>query len=206
MEKLLKKAQVLVDEGAIEKMFLILTKGKSYISANIEDLGRQIDEYTPKETKSSSRLPSEQDLPTPRAPNSSPEVNKLKSVFVAFSKFLKKNGYESTEKLANTSFNINVRGFVEKPELDSILKKMYPGINIDEIKTVEDLIYDTRERLFSIRKLDQLIEEGKEIKRYDTRKNLDSTILDPSNKDTKEILQEFIVYCKKSNFYGLKNR
>ena len=40
MEKLLKNAQVLVDEGAIEKMFLILTKGKSYISANIEDLGK----------------------------------------------------------------------------------------------------------------------------------------------------------------------
>ena len=115
-------------------------------------------------------------------------MDKLKSVFVNFSKFLKKNAFESAEKLANTSFNINVRGFVEKPDLDSILKKMYPGINIDEIKTVEDLIYDTRERLFSIRKLDELIEQGKEIKRYDTRKNLDSTILDPSNKDTKEIL------------------
>lgn len=121
-------------------------------------------------------------------------------VMKALRKFLSKNGYKEIRDLAKRSFNLDSDGNLDKNELTKMLRTAHPAIPSPDIEYIEkEIVVGKYKDKYSVALLDKLILGANEAARASELENKDTSILDRNHQAVKEILQDFLRYCKKNN-------
>lgn len=192
--KIMKDTEILIENGSDLRMMLVLTEARSVKRIKVDDFKSIYVEITGDKE-------SEEEEEDDKGLMSLREKHWAHLHFLEFSKNLRKFNFENLEKMATEDFGkgtVDERGYCSLDNLNTMLRKLDPGINVDDLKKLSGELKGKTSGKYSVKKLDRMIVLAGKIENKSRQNLTASNINHRNNQEIKDMLKTFTKHCLRS--------